>query len=55
MTRSNRLKYRLILYFHYSIPPIDPYVAFKNAGPMTICALTKHQHQLMHVGPLTLD
>ena len=31
------------------------HVALENAGPMTICALTKHQDQLMHVGPLTLD
>ena len=58
MNRSNRLKYRIksstSILFHYRIPSIDD-VALENAGPMTICALTKHQDQLMHVGPLTLD
>ena len=58
MNRSNRLKYRIksstSILFHYRIPSIDD-VALENAGPMTICALTKHQDQLMYVGPLTLD
>ena len=54
-TRSNRLKYRLksstaITEFHLLI-----HVTLENTGPMTICALTKHQDQLMHVGPLTLN
>ena len=54
MVQSNRLKYRLksstsITEFHLLI-----HVTLENAGPMTICALTKHQDQLMHVGLLTL-
>ena len=55
MMQINHLKYRLksstsITEFHLLI-----HVALENAGSMTICALTKHQDQLMHVGPLTLD